>query len=104
MPMKKVVMAATLAVASAAAVVSFAPAAMAYGPSYCNSSTCDLADTPSASTIYFEMPRSTAESMVCWIDAEWYDGTNRWFKVSTIYGTGYTSADQVSNQTKVGHC
>jgi hypothetical protein len=44
--------------------------------------------------------------MRCWTDSVWYDGTNRWFKISTIYGTGtaWVSANQVKNQIIVGHC
>ena len=36
--------------------------------------------------------------------AQWWNGTNRWFKVGTGYGQGYMIATQVSNQTSVGHC
>ncbi len=50
------------------------------------------------------MPRSTALTMICWTDTQWFDGSNRWFKVSSIYGTGYTPANEVGNQTRVGHC
>jgi hypothetical protein len=44
--------------------------------------------------------------MICWKDANWYAGTNRWFYVSTIYGSGkaWVSANQVKAQTVVGHC
>ncbi|MCH0558563.1 MULTISPECIES: hypothetical protein [Streptomyces] len=91
-------------VTAAAAVLVGAPTASAYGPSYCNSSTCDLSVSPSTGGIYFEMPRYTAVSMICWTDNQWYDGTNRWFKVNTVYGQGYMIANQVSNQTRVGHC
>lgn len=95
---------AAVAVAVTGAVTAFAPAASAYGPSYCNRSSCDLAASPSTGTIYFQMPRNTAETMICWTDTEWYLGTNRWFKIATIYGTGFTNANEVSNQTRVGHC
>jgi hypothetical protein len=42
--------------------------------------------------------------MRCWIDSQWWNGTNRWFKVDSQYGSGYMIATQVSNQTSVGHC
>jgi hypothetical protein len=75
-----------------------------FGPSYCNSSSCDLATGPNSGDIYFEMPRLTALTMICWTDAQVFDGSNRWFKASSIYGTGYTPANEVGNQTRVGHC
>ncbi len=40
--------------------------------------------------IYFEMPGLTPLTMICWSDAEVLNGSNRWFKASSIYGTGYT--------------
>jgi hypothetical protein len=84
-----------------AGLASTATAAQA---SYCNSSTCSLSAGPTSSQIYFEMPRNTGVSMICWTDNQWYRGTNRWFKVDTIYGRGYMIATQVSGQTSVGHC
>jgi hypothetical protein len=75
-----------------------------FGPSYCNSSTCDLASAPYSGYIYFEMPRLTPLTMICWTDTQWFDGSNRWFKASSIYGVGYTPANEVANQTRVGHC
>ena len=92
------------AIAATAVSISTAQASPAFGPSYCNASSCDLASGPNSAYIYFEMPRSTPLSMLCWTDTQWYDGTNRWFKVSSIYGTGYTSANEVGHQTSVGHC
>lgn len=50
------------------------------------------------------MPQGTPVTMLCWTDNQWWDGTNRWFKTSSIYGIGFMNADQVSNQTSVGHC
>lgn len=97
------VAAAAVALLSGALLAS-APVASAYGPSYCNSSSCSLSGGPTSGQIYFEMPRNTAVSMICWTDNQWYRGTNRWFKVDTIYGRGYMIATQVSNQTRVGHC
>src|SRR5215472_1168332 len=81
-----------------AATLAFAPAALAYGPSYCNSSTCTLWGSPSPSYEIFEMPRFTPISMRCWTDNAWWDGTNRWFYVDTIYGRDWVNANQVSNQ------
>jgi hypothetical protein len=86
------------------AVVASAPTASAYGPSYCNTSSCSLSVSPNTWGIYFEMPRLTSVSMICWTDSQWWDGTNRWFKVNSLYGQGYMIANQVSNQTSVGHC
>ena len=104
MRVKRTVAAVVVAAAVAGAVMTSAPVASAFGPSYCNRSSCDLASKPSTGTIYFQMPRATAMTMICWTDTQWYLGTNRWFKVSTPYGDGYTSANEVSNQTRVGHC
>ena len=55
---------------------------------------------------FFSAPGYTPVTMKCWTDASWFAGTNRWFKVTSIYGTGtqWVSANQVINQTKVGHC
>lgn len=96
--------AAVVAAALAGAVMASAAPASAFGPSYCNSSSCSLAAGPSSGQIYFEMPRSTPVTMLCWTDNQWYNGTNRWFKVDSVYGRGYMIATQVSNQTRVGHC
>jgi hypothetical protein len=90
---------ATLAFALAA----FAAPASA-SASNCNSSTCSLSGSPSTAQIYFEMPRNTPVTMLCWTDNQWWNGTNRWFKVDSRYGRGYMNANQVSNQTRVGHC
>jgi hypothetical protein len=96
--------AAAAAIVAFCALIGFAPQALAYGPSYCNSSTCSLSATSNTSGIYFEMPRLTAVTMRCWTDSQWWNGTNRWFKVDSGYGQGYMIATQVSNQTTVGHC
>jgi hypothetical protein len=95
--------AAALAAAASPLAIAATPAAAA-AASYCKSSSCDLASQPYTGYIYFEMPRLTALTMICWTDTQWYDGTNRWFKVKSIYGTGYTSANEVGNQARVGHC
>ena len=96
------VAAAALAVAASPLAIAATPAAAS--TSYCKSSSCDLASAPNTGYIYFEMPRWTPLRMICWTDTQWYDGTNRWFKVSSIYGVGYTSANEVGGQTRVGHC
>jgi hypothetical protein len=104
---KRMIATAAATVATAAGTMFLAaPEALAYGPSYCNSSTCSLANGPSVGQIYFEMPRGSGVKMLCWTDNQWYKGTNRWFKVQTDYGSGYgyMIATQVSNQTSVPHC
>lgn len=78
--------------------------ARTYGPSYCNASSCSLSNGSSTSQIYTEIPRGTGISMLCWTDSQYWNGTNRWFRVDTLYGPGYVIATQVSNQTRVGHC
>lgn len=93
------------ATALTVALVAFtAPASASASASYCNSSTCSLSGSPSTGQIYFEMPRYTPVTMLCWTDNQWWNGTNRWFKVNSQYGRGYMIATQVSNQTRVGHC
>src|SRR5687768_4241765 len=91
------------AVAVTAAVVMAAQPAQA-ASSYCNSSTCSLSNTSNSGGVYFEMPRGTSVSMRCWKDSQWWNGTNRWFYVDTVYGRNWMIATQVSNQTKVGRC
>jgi hypothetical protein len=84
--------------------VGVAPNALAYGPSYCNASTCSLSNSANTGGIYFEMPRYTPVTMLCWTDSQWWNGTNRWFKVDSQYGRGYMIATQVAKQTVVGRC
>ena len=91
-----------LALTGAAAAVT-APAAMA-GQPYCNSSTCSLSGAPNSGPIFYEMPRYTPVTMVCWTDAQWWRGTNRWFRVQTKYGNGWMIATQVSSQVSTPHC
>jgi hypothetical protein len=100
------VAAAAAAAVFAGAMLADAPAALAYGPSYCNASSCLTSTTSSTGGYFFDMPRGTAVSMVCWTDDQWWNGTNRWFKVHDIYGTGtnWMNANQVGHQTSVGHC
>jgi hypothetical protein len=42
--------------------------------------------------------------MICWTSAQHWNGTAKWFKVSTMYGTGFMNANQVGAQTVVGRC
>lgn len=72
----------------------------------CASRGCDLFQWGPDNGYFFTAPGYTSVRMICWTDAQWYAGTNRWFKVSDIYGTGtnWVSANQVINQTIVGHC
>jgi hypothetical protein len=102
--MRAGIAAAAIAAAAAASTVVMGAQPAAAGTSYCKSSSCDLATQPYTEYIYFEMPQGTSLTMLCWTDTQWYDGTNRWFKVSSIYGVGYTSANEVGGQTTVGHC
>ncbi|SDH59269.1 hypothetical protein SAMN05216553_1328 [Lentzea fradiae] len=95
---------AAAALAVMAMATGFATPALAYGPSYCNKSTCSLSSSANSSGIYFEMPRLTSVTMKCWTDSQWWNGTNRWFKIDSMYGQGYLIATQVSSQTTVGHC
>jgi hypothetical protein len=101
------------AAAAGAAVVtaSFGAAAIGAQPAlasatHCVSGGCDLFQNGPDNGYFFTTPGLTPVTMICWTDAQWYDGTNRWFKISDIYGTGtnWTSADEVANQTTVGHC
>ncbi|HEU5356948.1 MAG TPA: hypothetical protein VFU65_20935 [Actinocrinis sp.] len=40
----------------------------------------------------------------CWVDGDWYDGTNRWFETNW-YGMWYwVNANQISNQPTLPHC
>jgi len=82
--------------------VAAAPSAMA-AASYCNRSTCGLANS-AGGAFYFQMPRNTPVTMKCWTDSSWYNGTNRWFQTSSIYGTGFMSASEVGSQTSTPHC
>jgi hypothetical protein len=87
--------------------MAFAPhEAGASGLTACASRGCDLFQSGPANGYYFTAPGFSRVGMICWTDSSWYAGTNRWFYVSTIYGTGraWVSADQVVNQTRVGHC
>ena len=87
--------------------VAVAPSpAGASGPTQCGGGGCDLFQYGPANGYFFSTPGHTIVGMICWTDRSWYDGTNRWFYISTIYGTGraWVSADQVINQRTVGHC
>lgn len=103
--LKKQLAAATLVVAGVAGTVGLSGGvAEAAGSSYCNSSTCSLAAAPYTGYIYFQMPRYTPVRMLCWTSTQYWNGTAKWFKVSSIYGTGYMNANQVGNQSIVGRC
>ena len=104
MKLRRCAVATALTIAAGIGGVAGADSALAAGPSYCNSSTCSLASRPYTSNIYFEMPRGTAVRMLCWTSTQYWNGTAKWFKVSTPYGTGYMNANQVSNQSIVGRC
>jgi hypothetical protein len=93
------------ALAGTGAVIGAQPAA-ASGSTQCASSGCDLFQFGPDNGYFFSTPGHTIVGMICWEDSVWYAGTNRWFKISTIYGTGraWVSANQVINQTRVGHC
>jgi hypothetical protein len=80
--------------------------ASALGATQCGRGGCDLFQFGPENGYFFSTPGWSAVGMICWKDSVWYDGTNRWFYVSTIYGTGraWVSANQVVNQRIVGHC
>lgn len=40
----------------------------------------------------------------CWVDAAWYDGTNRWFKANYFSMWYYVSANMISNQPSLPRC
>jgi hypothetical protein len=104
MSLRKQVAAAALVIGAAVAGMAAGGPAGAAGPSYCNSSSCSLAAQPYTGYIYFEMPRATPVTMICWTSTQYWNGTAKWFRVSTMYGTGYMNANQVGNQTIVGRC
>ena len=72
----------------------------------CGSSGCDPFAFGPDNGYFFTTPGGAVIGMICWEDSVWYDGTNRWFYISTIYSSGraWVSANQVKNQTSVGHC
>ncbi len=72
----------------------------------CGRSGCEMFQNGPNSGHFFSAPGYTRVTMKCWKDASWFAGTNRWFKVTSIYGTGtqWVSANQVINQTRVGRC
>jgi hypothetical protein len=44
-------------------------------------------------------------TMVCWRNAGWWDGTNRWFEVNSAwFGEFWMNADQVGGQQNVRAC
>lgn len=100
-----IVVAALLAILVAGALFGTAPGAYAASTA-CSSKGCDLFQFGPDNGYFFTAPGLTPIRMICWTDAQWYAGTNRWFKVNDIYGSGtnWVSANQVINQTIVGHC
>ncbi|MFI5938051.1 hypothetical protein [Actinoplanes sp. NPDC051494] len=95
------VAAVTLAVGAGTTIMA-APASAA-GPK-CNSSTCSLWNEPSTNNHKYEIPNGASLTMKCWIDNQWWKGTNRWFRIESAYGWGFVIATQVSNQVSVGRC
>jgi hypothetical protein len=89
-----------------ASVAIGAQPALATRTSYCVSSGCDLFASGPDNGYFFTTPGGAVVGMICWEDSVWYDGTNRWFHISTIYGDGraWVSANQVANQARVNHC
>jgi hypothetical protein len=102
---KLAVVAAAIAVASAVGI----PDAAASGTTHMNTTTmlraCTDVNNSICNTRYW-VTAGTAVQMKCWEDANWYDGTNRWFIVwaPSVGAMGWVSANMVSNQTVVGHC
>lgn len=90
---------------SAVALVCAASASSA-SASQCVRSGCDLFQYGPSNGYFFTTEGYSNVGMICWKDASWYAGTNRWFYISTRYGTGraWVSANQVLYQTRVGHC
>jgi hypothetical protein len=82
------------------------PSAATASATMCASHGCDLFQWGPDNGYLITAPGYTGVRMICWTDAQWFAGTNRWFKVSDIFGTGqnWVSANQVINQTRVGHC
>jgi hypothetical protein len=81
-------------------------AADAASASKCVGGGCDLFQYGPDNGYFFTTPGGATVGMICWEDSAWYDGTNRWFYISTIFGTGraWVSANQVTQQARVGHC
>jgi len=97
---------ASLATSAAVNVPGLNSIAGASSPSNCQSRGCDLFAFGPANGYFFTTPGNVIIFMQCWTNASVYDGTNRWFKISTIYGSGtaWVSANQVTHQSIVGHC
>jgi hypothetical protein len=95
-------LAAMMVVVAAVATVG----AHAASASQCVRSGCDLFAWGPANGYFFSTPGGATVGMICWTDSSWYAGTNRWFYISTIFGSGraWVSANQVAYQTVVRHC
>lgn len=63
----------------------------------------NLAD-PSCQQVIANLPNNVTVTMRCWRDESSYAGTARWFWVSGGGVEGFASANQVGQQTNVGHC
>ena len=95
-----------LIVAMVAAAAIATVGAHAASASQCVRGGCDLYAFGPHSGYFFTTPGYATVGMICWEDSVWYAGTNRWFYVSTIFGSGraYVSANQVMGQIGVRHC
>ena len=103
---RRVVVATAVAATAAFGVLGVGATAASASTTQCVRSGCDLFAYGPDNGYFFSTPGGAVVGMICWQDSAWYDGTNRWFKVSTIYGNGraWVSANQVVNQIRVGHC
>jgi cell wall-associated NlpC family hydrolase len=65
----------------------------------------DLGDS-SCQVAYATIPAGATVDMKCWQDESMYAGTVRWFWVDApgVGVEGFVSANQVAEQTTVGHC
>jgi hypothetical protein len=72
----------------------------------CPRSITPLFATPSSSDgSEITLRSSYSLDLRCWVDGDWYAGTNRWFE-TLYYGMWYwVSADQIANpQPSLPHC
>ncbi|HEY0636111.1 MAG TPA: hypothetical protein VGD67_00555 [Pseudonocardiaceae bacterium] len=105
------------AAAGVMALIASAPIASAnsvnYGPSWIGSNSGG-ANVRSCAHMncgsYGYLGNGTGVTMLCWTDNQWvyppYSdyGSNRWFKIATPVGVGFTHSSLVENQTSVGVC
>ena len=102
--MKKIIISIVLFLTAISTVGLAVPSTVNAAATMCVRSGCDLFYFGPRNGGPFIAPGYTHLSMQCWKVAQWYAGTNRWFKVNSIYGTHWVSAKQVINQTRVGRC